>query len=244
MTILEHLDEVRVRLIRFVVALLVCVAACWAVSDRLLQVLLVPIREHLFEGGDIVFIHITEPFTIYLKASALFGIFLASPFLLYQLWAFVAPGLYKRERRLVVPFILFGTVFFVGGGVFGYMVATPVASGWLIGLGESFRANVTLRSAFQFQSRIILGMGTVFEMPVLIAFLSRLGLVTPGFLMRHFRTAVLVIAILAAIITPTGDILTMTVFAGPMILLYLLGVLVAWVSARRARKDLGTEPGR
>ena len=107
-------------------------------------------------------------------------------------------------------------------------------------LGESFRPTITLRSAFQFESRIILGMGTVFELPVVIFFLARIGLVTPGFLMRHFRTAVLIIAALAALITPTGVILTMSIFAGPMILLYLLGVGVAWVFGRR--REPRTDP--
>ena len=129
---------------------------------------------------------------------------------------------------MLVPFLLFGTLFFVGGGVFGYLVATPVAAQWLLALGEDFTAKLTLRSAFQFQSSIILGMGVVFELPVLISLLSSMGLVTPRFLMRHFRTAVLIIAVLAAIITPTGDITTMIVFAGPMVLLYLLGVAVSW----------------
>ena len=105
----------------------------------------------------------------------------------------------------------------------------------MISLGGEFRAAITLRSAFQFESLVILGMGAVFEMPILIFFLSRIGVVTPRFLMRHFRTAVVLIACVAAVITPTGDVLTMSVFAGPMVLLYLLGVLVAWIAERRDR---------
>jgi len=168
-----------------------------------------------------------------MKASALAAVFLSAPFLLYQGWAFVAPGLHKRERRMVVPFMAFGTLFFAGGGLFGYTYAVPIAARWLIGLGERFQANITLRSAFQFESVIILGMGLVFEMPIVIFFLARVGLVTPGFLMKHFRTAVLLIAVVSAIITPTGDVVTLSVFAGPMILLYLLGVLVAWIFGKR-----------
>jgi sec-independent protein translocase protein TatC len=232
MSLLEHLDELRSRLFRVAVVYILLLAACWGVSGPILRFLLRPIREHLFEGGDIVFIHLTEPFMIYLKASAVAALFIGAPYALYQLWCFVAPGLYRRERRLVVPFLFFGTLFFVGGGAFGYYVATPVASSWLIGLGEEFKASITLRSAFQFESRVIIGMGAVFELPIVIFFLSRVGVVTPRFLMRHFRTAVLIIAVLAAVITPTGDMLTMSVFAGPMILLYLLGVLVAWVFGR------------
>ena len=137
---------------------------------------------------------------------------------------------------MVLPFIFFGTLSFVSGGWFGYVVATPTAARWLLNLGQRFHAQITLRSAFGFVSWIILGMGLVFELPVAIFFLSRVGLVTPRFLMRHFRTAVLIIAILSAVLTPTGDIPTMAVFAVPMILLYLLGVAVSWIFGGKRRK--------
>jgi len=236
MSFLEHLDELRSRLFRSLIVFVAAVGACWAFSDRIVEILLAPIREHMFEGGAIVFINITEPFAIYMKASALAGIFLASPYFLYQLWAFVAPGLYKRERRMVGPFLVFGTAFFVAGGLFGYAVATPVAARWLLDLGRDYTANLTLRSAFEFESRMILGLGLIFEMPVVIALLSAMGVVTAAFLMRHFRIAVLVIAVVAAVLTPTGDIVNLAVFTGPMIVLYLLGVAVAWLFGR-ARRD-------
>lgn len=233
MTLLEHLDELRSRLLRTVVFYAVIVAVCWTFSGRILEFLVRPIRRHMFEGGDIVFINMPEPFLIYMKASALAGLFIGAPYILYQIWAFVAPGLLPRERRLVVPFMFFGTLFFALGGTFGYAVATPVAAQWLLGLGQPFKAQITLRSAFQFESWIILGMGLVFETPVVISFLARVGVVTPRFLMRHFRMAVLIIAVLSAVLTPTGDVMTMSVFAVPMILLYLLGAAVAWVFAKR-----------
>lgn len=228
MTLLEHLDELRSRLLRTVIVYAVVVGLCWAVSGRILEFLVRPIRRHMFAGGDIVFINMPEPFLIYMKASALAALFVASPYILYEAWAFVSPGLLRRERRLVVPFMVFGTLFFVLGGTFGYAVATPVAASWLLALGEPFKAQITLRSAFQFESWVILGMGLVFETPIVIFFLARVGLVTPRFLMRHFRMAVLIIAVLSAVLTPTGDAMTMSVFAVPMILLYLLGVGVAW----------------
>ena len=233
MSLLDHLDELRSRLVKSVIGLVVAFAACWGFRDPLLELLLRPIRRLFFEGDEIVFINLTEPFMISMKACALAAIFLASPFLLYQFWSFVAPGLYRKERRMVVPFLVFGTLFFVGGGYFGYAVAVPVAARWLLGLGESFQASVTLRSAFQFLSRIVLAMGAVFEMPLLIAFLSKIGLVTPAFLWRHFRTAILLIAVIAALVTPTGDAMTMTVFAGPMIVLYLVGIGVSWFFVRK-----------
>jgi sec-independent protein translocase protein TatC len=233
MSVLEHLDELRSRLFRAIVGYVVVFIGCWVVSEPVLQFLLRPIRKHLFEGDDIVFIHLTEPFMIYMKASALLAVFVASPYILYQFWAFVAPGLYRRERRMAVPFLAFGSLFFLVGGAFGYYAATPQAAQWLIGLGENYRAAITLRSAFAFESRIILAMGAVFELPILIFFLTRLGLVTPQLLLRKFRVAVLVIAVLAAVLTPTGDMVTMSIFVAPMVLLYLIGVAVSWLFAPR-----------
>ena len=233
MSLLDHLDELRSRLFRGLMGYLVAFIGCWAIRDRLLFWLVAPIQAHLFEDGQIVFINLTEPFTIYMKASALAALFLASPWLLYQAWAFISPALYAKERRMVLPFMFFGTLFFVSGGYFGYRVAVPTAARWLIRLGEQFSAQITLRSAFGFESWIILGMGLVFELPVLIFFLTRIGVVTPQFLMRHFKIAVLVIAILSAVLTPTGDIPTMAVFAVPMVLLYLLGVAVSWLFRKR-----------
>jgi sec-independent protein translocase protein TatC len=232
MSVLDHLDELRSRLFRALIGYVVAFVACWAVSAELLEFLLRPIRDHMFEGDEIVFIHLTEPFMIYMKASAVAAIFVAAPGVLYQVWAFVAPGLYAREQRMVVPFMLFGSLFFLGGGAFGYYAAVPAAAAWLLGLGGEFAANITLRSAFDFESRLILAMGAVFELPILIFFLARIGVVTPAFLMRHFKTAVLTIAVLAAVITPTGDMVTMSIFVLPMVLLYLIGVGVAWLFGR------------
>jgi sec-independent protein translocase protein TatC len=142
------------------------------------------------------------------------------------------PGLYRRERRLALPFIVFTTLFFVAGGYFGYRVAFPMVVKFLLGVGEGFRPVITVQTYFSMMSKILLGLGLVFEMPMLIFFLARLGIVTAGQLLRWFRWAVLAIFVIAAIITPTPDIATQTVFAVPMIALYLLGVFVAWVFGR------------
>jgi len=130
-------------------------------------------------------------------------------------------------------FIVLGTAFVLAGGAFGYYVALPACARWLLSLGGPFKAQLTLQSAFEFENRMLLGAGLVFEMPVLILILARFGIITPGFLMRHFRIAIMVIAIVAAVVTPSGDALTMTIFAAPMVLLYLLGVAFAWLASRR-----------
>jgi sec-independent protein translocase protein TatC len=232
MPLLAHLDELRARLLRIVAVFAVLLSASWFASGAVLRFLLEPVGKHI-DVGSLVYIHLTEPFVIYMKTAALMATFLCVPYILWEVWSFVAPGLYRHERRWAVPFLISGTVCFVAGGAFGYYVATPYAVRWLVGLGHGFTAAVTLRSAFQFQSRMMLGMGTVFELPVVIFLLTRVGIVTPAFLMRHFQIAVLIIATVAALITPTGDVLTMTIFAAPMIVLYLIGVGVSWLFARR-----------
>ena len=236
MSFLGHLDELRSRLFRVAIVFVVLLGACWIESDKILAFLVDPIRRNLFGGGDIIFISITEPFMVYMKVSAITALFLSSPMFLWQFWGFVSPGLYKSERRAGVFFMVAGTAFFIAGGAFGYFVAMPMTAKWLISLGAQFKAQLTLESAIDFESRMLLGAGAVFEMPIVILVLSRFGIVTPGFLMRHLRIAIMVIAITAAVVTPSGDALTMTVFALPMLGLYLLGVAFAWIAARPASK--------
>ncbi|MBZ5637681.1 MAG: twin-arginine translocase subunit TatC [Acidobacteriia bacterium] len=232
MTFLEHLDELRKRLFRCAIVYVAVLSACWYFSPTIVEFLLRPIRRHLFAGGDIVFLRLTEPFMVYMKASAIAALFVAAPYLLHQLWGFVAPGLYRHERLTGVAFLTFGTLFLVLGGLFGYYVATPIAAKWLIQLGSGFKASLTLESAFEFEAWVLLGMGLVFELPIVLYFLGRIGLVTPRFLLRHLRLAIVVCFVISAVITPTGDMLTMSVFALPMVALYLVGVLVIWFTAR------------
>jgi sec-independent protein translocase protein TatC len=235
MSFLEHLDELRSRLFRSAVAFVVLLGVSWAYSDKILRFMMVPFERHLGTRGDLVFLTPTEPFFVYLKASAVLALFLAMPYLLAQLWGFVAPGLHAHEKRLVVPFLFFGTAFFVAGAAFAYYVALPLSIGWLLALGAGFRANLTLQAAFGFESRVLLAMGLVWELPVVIFFLARIGFVTSGFLWRYFRHAVVLMAILSAVITPSGDMLTMSVFGGPMILLYLLGIGIARLFGKERR---------
>jgi sec-independent protein translocase protein TatC len=170
---------------------------------------------------------------LYVKVALLAALFVSSPVILTQVWLFLRPGLYKRERRLALPFIFFTTLFFLAGGYFGYKVAFPLVVTFLLGVAEDFKQVVTVQTYFAMISKILLGLGLVFELPMLILFLARLGLVSAGQLLRWFRWAILCIFILAAIITPTPDIATQTVFAVPMICLYLLGVVVAWLFGKK-----------
>jgi sec-independent protein translocase protein TatC len=233
MTLLEHLEELRRRLLVSIVALLVGFLLCWNWSKEIFAFLAKPLTQFLPEGEKLAFTGLVDPFMLYIKVAALAGVFVASPVILYQLWLFVAPALYRHERKVASLFLLVTTVFFLLGGYFGYAVAFPMVCKFLLDVGRDFRQVITINEYFSMASKVILGLGLVFELPVLILFLARLGVVTHRFLLRYFRYAVLAIFIVAAIITPTPDIPTQSVFALPMIVLYLLGVLVAWLFGKR-----------
>jgi sec-independent protein translocase protein TatC len=233
MTLLEHLEELRRRLAWSIAAIFVGFLLCWYWAPPIFAWLSVPITQFLPPGEKLAFTGLVDPFMLYMKVALLAGIFLASPVVLYQFWLFVSPALYRHERSIAVPFIVFTTVFFVGGGYFGYKIAFPMVVHFLLQVGQDFRQVVTINEYFSMASKVILGLGLVFELPVLILLLSRLGIVTHRFLLRHFRWAVLVIFIVAAVITPTPDIPTQCVFALPMVALYLLGVLVAWIFGKK-----------
>lgn len=233
MTLLEHLDELRRRIGVSLIAVLVGFLVCWYFAPKIFAWLAMPLVQFLPEGEKLAFTGLIDPFMLYVKVALLAGIFVASPVVLLQLWLFVAPGLYRHERRVAVPFLVFTTLFFLAGGYFGWAVAFPAVCRFLLSVGKDFRQVITVNEYFSMASKVILGLGLVFELPVLILFLSRLGVVDHRFLLRHFRYAVLAIFVIAAVITPTPDIATQSVFAAPMIVLYLLGVVVAWIFGRR-----------
>ncbi len=237
MTLLDHLDELRRRLFSSAIAIFVAFLGCWYFAPEIFKWLEKPILDALPEGERLAFTDLAGPFMLYVKVALLAGIFVASPVLLTQVWLFIRPGLYRRERRLALPFIVFTSAFFVAGGYFGYLVAFPMVVRFLLGVGEDFRQVVTIQAYFGMMTKILLGLGLVFEMPMLIFFLARLGIVDARKLIRWFKWAVLLIFVAAAIITPTPDIATQTVFAVPMILLYLLGIGVAAVFGRRDEEE-------
>lgn len=180
---------------------------------------------------------ITEAFFLKIKLSFILAIILCYPFIMYQVWAFIAPGLYKHERRLAFPFIFFTTLFFVLGILFAYYVAVPFAGTFLMAFGSEFVQMITIQKYMDFLTTMMLGLGIVFEIPMLIFILSKLGVVTPKFLLKHFRYAVLIIVVVAAIITPTGDPINLAIFSLPMVLLYLLGIGIAAIWGGRRHPD-------
>ena len=235
MTLIQHLEELRGRILRSLIALFAGFTAAFFFAKPIFRFLERPILRYLPEGKKLVFLKVTDPFVLYVKVALLAGLFLALPYVLYQVWRFIAPGLYRHEKRYSVPFIVFGTMFFLAGGVFAYYVAFPYAVQFLIQMGEDFEPAITGPSYLSFLLTVILGMALMFELPVFIFALSQIGVVSPRFLLRNFRWAVLIIVVVAAIITPTPDAVTLSVFALPTIALYLLGVAAAaLVEGRRA----------
>ena len=170
-----------------------------------------------------------EPFSLYIKVSLYAAICLSVPFLLFQIWGFVAPGLYPHERAYVTPFITLSSISFVLGAAFAYYVIFPPAAKYLLGLGSDFRLLLKANDYFDFIILIMLGMGVVFQMPAVTYVLARIGLVTAGFMVRIWKTALIVILIAAALLSPTADIANMLLFAAPMMVLYVISIFVAWI---------------
>jgi sec-independent protein translocase protein TatC len=170
-----------------------------------------------------------EPFSLYIKVSLYAAICLSVPFLLFQIWGFVAPGLYPHERAYVTPFIALSSISFVLGAAFAYYVIFPPAAKYLLGLGTDFRLLLKANDYFDFIIIVMLGMGVVFQMPAITYVLARIGLVTAGFMLKMWKTAVVAILISAAVLSPTNDIPNMLLFAAPMIVLYVISIFVAWI---------------
>jgi sec-independent protein translocase protein TatC len=229
----EHLEELRRRIVVSLVAVAAALLLCWFRAPALFEFLARPVRRFLPPGQNLAYTTLSEPFVLYFRVALLAGIILASPILLWQVWLFVAPALYRRERRWVFPFLFASVLFFFAGCAFGYLEAFPLVVGFLIGVGRPFQAVITINEYLSTASKIILGLGLCFEMPILVFFLARMGVVSERWLLAKFKYAVLAIFVIAAVITPTPDITTQCVFAVPMILLYLLGIVVAWVFRRR-----------
>ncbi|MCP4897286.1 MAG: twin-arginine translocase subunit TatC [bacterium] len=237
MSLLDHLDELRRRIMYSAIAVFLGFLGCWYLAPTIFHWLQQPILVALPEGEQLAFTDLAGPFLLYIKVAFLSALFLTSPFILSQVWFFIQPGLYTKERRLALPFIFFTSLFFVAGGYFGYRIAFPMVVKFLLSVGEDFKQVVTIQTYFSMMSKILIGLALVFEMPMLIFFLARLGIVSGRQLIKWFRWAVLAIFITAAIITPTPDIATQTVFAVPMIFLYLLGIGIAFVFGKKPDED-------
>ncbi len=236
MSFLEHLEELRSRIIKALIGVGVAFVVSLAFAGPLWKIIAAPAVEALRNLGinppELVAITPMEQFnTIWVKIPLLCSAFLASPWLLYQVWAFISPGLYRRERRWAVPFIVCSAGLFIMGGLFAYYIAFRYGLTFLlgIGMGNYVRPMVSISTYSDMFVNVILGVGLVFELPVLIFFLTLLRVVNPQFLLNHSRYAILAIFILAAVITPTPDAFNMMLFATPMCLLFFVGIFASYL---------------
>jgi sec-independent protein translocase protein TatC len=243
MGFLDHLEELRRRILYSIVAVAVGFFACWGYAEKIYEIMQRPIMVALQHNGlseKLVYLNPTEPFNLYIKIGAMAGLFVASPIVLYQIWLFISPGLYRHEKRYVMPFMFSTVGLFLAGGYFGYKLVYPQALEFLIGYGKQFQPMITIGEYTDLFLTIIIGMGVIFEMPILVFFLSLMGIVTAGWMWRNLRYSILVIFIIAAILTPTTDILNMCIFAAPMVALYVLSIAIAWLvhpTQRKKRSD-------
>jgi sec-independent protein translocase protein TatC len=242
MSFLEHLEELRRRIIWSALFIVGGFLACYAFHEKIFALMQKPIMTSLKANGleqKLVYLNPIDPFNMYLKVSMVAGLFLASPFVLYQVWLFISPGLYRQERRYVMPFMFSTVGLFLAGGVFGYKLVYPAALNWLIGYSHQFAPMITISEYTNLFMTIIVGLGLVFEMPILVFFLALLGIVSAGWMWKNLRYSILAIFIIAGIITPTADVMNMCIFAAPMIVLYFLSIGVAWlVHPKNRRKRL------
>jgi len=231
----DHLQELRKRLLRAVLGIAVGMAAVGAFSERIFRWVMLPVIHSLPQNQQqLHYTSYIEPFMVYLKVSLYGGVFAAAPYVLWQVWLFVAPGLYKRERRVVIPFLAFGTLLFYAGAAFCYRFVMPVAFPALAALaGDDMRPILTMTEQLSLVLAMLLGFGIVFEVPVIIAFLSMIGLVSADFLAKYRRHAIIVNVALAAIITPTGDPFSLALMALPMIFFYEIGVILARILGKK-----------
>jgi sec-independent protein translocase protein TatC len=237
MSLMEHLDELRRRIVHSAAYLAVGFLVAWIFRDRFVTFIQAPL---IRIGKSLVFTHPMDPLNLQLQVSLIGGAIVSSPFILYQVWLFIAPGLYQKERRFVIPFMAATVGLFLAGAAFGYYWVLPGALRILIvDFGKNFTPMVTIEEYSGFFLSIILGLGISFEMPILIFFLAMFGIVSPKFLWKNIRYAILAVFLVAAFICPSPDPWTMCIYAVPMLSLYVIGIGVAWwvhPSRRKAKE--------
>jgi sec-independent protein translocase protein TatC len=239
MSFLEHLDELRKRLIASLIGIVIgCVVAFIFLDRYILPFIMLPMTQMLRSGGHLITTEPSEFFMLWLKVGFFAGLIFSMPFILYQVWLFVAPGLYSHEKRFAIPFVLFASIFFFGGATFSHYVAFPVTWGFFIAFNPTYIDFMPkIGPAFSLYFRMMLACGAVFQMPVLVFALARMGVVTAGFLLRNIKYATLIIVIAGAILSPGGDIASQMILAGPMMGLYVLSIGIAWVFQKRKRPE-------
>lgn len=239
MSLLEHLEELRKRVLLSLAGIGVGFLVCWHWAEVIYAFVQRPVTAALEANHmptKLVYLNPTEPFELFIKTGIVAGIFLSSPFVLYQVWAFISPGLYRHEKKYIFPFLFSTVALFTAGGAFAYRMVFPAALTFLIEQGKQFQPMITVSEYTDLFLAVILGLGVVFELPIFFFFLGLFGLVDAGFLWRNARYAILIIFFLAAILTPTTDVLNMCIFAAPMVILFFVSIGIVWFVHPKRRK--------
>jgi sec-independent protein translocase protein TatC len=231
-----HLEELRKRLIYSFLAIGIAFALCYAFIKQIVEILMRPLVQVLPPGSTLVFTAVPEAFFTYLKAAFLAAIFFSSPFILYQIWAFISPGLYEREKKYIFPYLFVSSAFFVGGAFFCYFVFFPVVFRFFLSFAsETIRPLPAIKDYLSFTIKLLLAFGLLFQWPPLILFLSRMGVVSSPFLARNRKYAILIIFVVAAFLTPP-DLVSQLILAGPLLVMYEGSIWMAKLFQKKEEK--------
>jgi sec-independent protein translocase protein TatC len=234
MSFLEHLDELRKRLIAILIGIVVGCVVSFIFLQRIFRFVMLPLQQMLPNDGRLIVTEGPEYFMLYLKVGLLSGLLVATPWIAWQVWLFVAPGLYSHEKRFAIPFVVSSSIFFLMGAAFSHYIAFPYTWKFFIDFLDDFvQFMPKVGPAFSLYVKMLLGFGVIFQMPVLVFALARMGLVTGKFLLRNFKYATLIIFILGAVLSPGGDIASQLLMAGPMMVLYVLSIGIAFVFQKK-----------
>jgi sec-independent protein translocase protein TatC len=235
MTFLEHLDELRKRITHSVVALLLGFLVAFAFIERVKDFIFARLTADI-PGGSLIYTEPGEAFFLYIKMAAVAGVLLSSPYVMYQVWLFIAPGLYANEKKLAVPFVFFATALFIGGAAFSHYLLFPAAWAFFASFSdESLQFTPRIAPVWSLYVKLLLAMGLVFQLPMLMFVLARFGAVTAKFLITNFKYAVLIFFVVAAVITPDGSLVPQVIMAGSMVVLYIVSIGVVWLFGKKAR---------
>jgi len=230
MSFLEHLDELRKRIVQSLLGVVIGVGLGFFFINPIVNFILTPTWRVLPQGSRMIYTQPGEAFGLYVQIGLIVGIVLATPWIMYQVWLFIAPGLYANEKKFAVPFVLMSTIGFVGGAAFNHYIIFPFMMTFFASFNTADLIFMPrLEDVFDLYSKMLIGMGLVFQMPTVVFFLAKMRMVTARFLLRNTKYAVLAIFVIAAVITPSGDMITQTIFAAPMLGLYALSILIAWI---------------
>jgi sec-independent protein translocase protein TatC len=239
MSFLEHLDELRKRLIHAVIGVGVGIGLTFFFHDAIYRFVFEPTRRVLPDGSKLVYTQPGEAFSLHIQIALIAGVIVAAPYIMLQVWLFIAPGLYAREKKLAIPFVLMSTIGFLGGALTNHYIMFPFMMKFFGGFNSADLLFLpSLDAVFSLYTKFLIAMGLIFQMPTIVMFLARMNMVTAGFLLRNIKYAVLITFIVSAVITPTADPGTQTLFALPMIALYVISIGIAWLVGKKEPKEL------